>query len=55
MSLLFELYVYGLLKEAYNNNITHQLRTYGNAVDFIKYDEKLIIDTKYIPSWEEKV
>lgn len=54
MSLLFELYVYALLKKAYGHQIHHHLSTYGNEIDFVKFDEELIIDTKYIPQWEDK-
>ena len=55
MSLLFELYVYSQLKDAYGSQIHHHLSTYGNEIDFVKYDEKLIIDAKYIPQWEDKI
>lgn len=55
MSLLFELYVYSKLKSAYKDQIDHHVSTYGNEIDFVKYDEKLIIDAKYIPLWEDKV
>lgn len=55
MSLLFELYVYSQLKKAYGHQIYHHLSTYGNEVDFVKYDEKIIIDTKYIPQWKDKI
>ncbi len=55
MSLLFELYVYSKLKSAYKNLIYHHVSTYGNEIDFVKYDEKVIIDAKYIPIWEEEV
>lgn len=54
MSLLFELYVYALLKKTYGHQIHHHLSTYGNEIDFVKFDEELIIDTKYIPQWEDK-
>lgn len=54
MSLLFELYVYSQLKINYRNQIGYHLRTYGNEIDFVKYDENLIIDTKYIPHWAER-
>lgn len=55
MSKLFELYVYGLLKDAYGSKILYQLsedgkrQTCGNYgdIDFLKLDEKLLIDTKY--------
>lgn len=55
MSLLFELYVYGHLKKAYGHQIHHHLSTHGSEIDFVKFDEELIIDTKYIPQWENKV
>ena len=55
MSLLFELYVYSLLKKSHTDKIDHHLSTYGNEIDFVKYDEKLIIDTKYIPRWEDTI
>ena len=47
MSLLFELYVYGKLREEFGHNIKFQEKgKYGNA-DFLKVDEKMVIDTKY--------
>jgi len=47
MSLLFEIYVYGKLHDAYGSTIKYQEKgKYGNT-DFLKLDEKLIIDTKY--------
>jgi 5-methylcytosine-specific restriction enzyme subunit McrC len=47
MSKLFELYVYSLLSDEYGKTILYQSSgKYGN-VDFLKKDEKLIIDTKY--------
>ena len=47
MSKLFELYVYSLLKDQYRKEISYQSNgNYGN-VDFLKIDDKLIIDTKY--------
>jgi len=55
MSLLFELYVYSQLKKVYNHQIHHHLSTYGNEIDFVKYDERLVIDTKYIPQWKNKI
>lgn len=54
MSLLFELYVYSQLKAAYHNEVHYHIRTYGNEVDFVKFNEQLIIDTKYITKWEEQ-
>jgi 5-methylcytosine-specific restriction enzyme subunit McrC len=55
MSKLFELYVYSLLKDSYGSNIIYQLseegrrQTHGHYgdIDFMKLDEKLLIDTKY--------
>jgi 5-methylcytosine-specific restriction enzyme subunit McrC len=47
MSKLFELYVYCLLKEEYSQEIIYQSHGKYGYVDFIKKDEKLIIDTKY--------
>lgn len=55
MSLLFELYVYSKLKTAYKDQIDYHVSTYGNEIDFVKYDENLIIDTKYILDWENQV
>lgn len=55
MSLLFELYVYSLLKKAYDHQICYHLSTSGNEIDFVKYDENLIIDTKYIPQWQDRI
>jgi 5-methylcytosine-specific restriction enzyme subunit McrC len=47
MSILFEIYVYSLLSDCYGEEIIYHSRgTYGE-VDFLKKDEKLIIDTKY--------
>lgn len=55
MSKLFELYVYSLLKDAYGSNIMYQLSEDGKRqtrghygdIDFMKLDEKILIDTKY--------
>lgn len=55
MALLFERYVYSLLKNRYREQIIFQMETYGNILDFCKLDEKLIIDTKYIPKWKSIV
>lgn len=55
MSLLFELYIYSKLKSAYKDQIDHHVSTYGNEIDFVKYDERVIIDAKYIPLWDDKV
>lgn len=55
MPLLFELYVLSLLKTKYGNQIAYHITSYGNEIDYGKYDEKLIMDAKYIPLWEERV
>lgn len=55
MSKLFELYVYSLLKDAYGSKIMYQLSEDGKRqtrghygdIDFMKLDEKILIDTKY--------
>ena len=52
MSRLYEVYVYSLLYQAYGSNIKFQVNGYlRTAVDFIKIDEQLIIDTKYKPRY----
>lgn len=56
MPILFERYIYALLLERYGDKcLKYQLATYGNILDFGKLDEKLIMDTKYIPKWEERI
>lgn len=52
MSRLYEMYVYSKLLEAYGNEIDFQVEGYcKSAVDFIKKDERLIMDTKYKPQY----
>jgi 5-methylcytosine-specific restriction enzyme subunit McrC len=52
MSRLYEIYVYSLLNRAYRDKIEFQVPGYrGTAVDFIKKDQNLIIDTKYKPHY----
>jgi hypothetical protein len=46
MPKLFEIYVLALLKSA-NPNIGYQVRGNYGEVDFLDYDNKIIIDTKY--------
>lgn len=56
MSVLFEMYVFEMLENAYPNTISFQVEGFGNTrVDFIKNSEKekVIIDTKY-KLWYEK-
>lgn len=55
MPLLFELYTRALLHEAYGRKISYHLSTYGNETDFVKHDEKLIVDTKYIHAWKHRI
>lgn len=56
MPLLFERYVYALLCDKFSaDKIVFQTEVKGNRPDFLKADERLILDTKYITSWEEKV
>lgn len=56
MPLLFERYVYSLLIDRYDKKqIGFQVATYGNIMDFCKYDEHMVLDTKYIPGWEDGV
>lgn len=53
MSRLYEVYVYGLLQRAYPGQIKFQVKGhYGTAVDFLKMDEGLIMDTKYKPHYK---
>lgn len=56
MSLLYELYVYGLLAEAYQNNITYQFSSLTGFPDFLYRSQsfKAILDTKYIPKYEKQ-
>ncbi len=52
MSRLYEVYVYSLLHRAYGDKIEFQVPGYGGtAVDFVKKDQNLIIDTKYKPHY----
>jgi 5-methylcytosine-specific restriction enzyme subunit McrC len=56
MPILFELYVLHHLRNRYGNEeIGYQKRTSDgrNILDFIKLNDKLIIDTKYKKAWEE--
>ncbi|WP_315564312.1 TonB-dependent receptor [Alloprevotella tannerae] len=56
MSLLYEHYVYGLLHEAYRERITYQFKGKTGSPDFLykSKEYKAILDTKYIPKYEEK-
>lgn len=53
MARLYEVYVYGLLQKAYPGQIKFQVKGhYHTAVDFLKMDEELIMDTKYKPHYD---
>nr|WP_321373184.1 hypothetical protein [uncultured Bacteroides sp.] len=54
MSRLYEVYVYSLLHKAYGSEIEFQVPGYRQtAVDFIKKDQMIIIDTKYKPHYAD--
>lgn len=55
MSLLYEHYVYGLLNEAYKGRVKYQFKSETGYPDFLYYSSnyKAILDTKYIPRFEE--
>lgn len=55
MSLLYEHYVYGLLREAYGNKIIYQYRSRTGVPDFLYVSEDFIgiLDTKYIPRYND--
>jgi len=54
MSRLYEVYVFNLLQESYGDSILFQVPGYHDtAVDFVKTDEHLIIDTKYKPRYKD--
>lgn len=52
MPILFELYVFAELKRAYGN-IWYQRAYAYNRIDFCRPSEKLIMDTKYSPKWQD--
>lgn len=53
MPRLYEMYVLSLLRKAYGDQIRFQVPgRHGTKVDFIKIDEKIIMDTKYKPHYE---
>lgn len=54
MSLLYEHYVYGLLREAYENRILYQCEGETGFPDFLYCSSgfRAILDTKYIPKYE---
>lgn len=54
MSLLYEHYVYGLLREAYGKKISYQYKGETGYPDFLYCSSgfRAILDTKYIPKYE---
>ena len=52
MSLLYEHYVLGLLKEAYGDKIEYQAKGHTGYPDFICHNPNIVMDTKYIPRFE---
>lgn len=56
MSRLYEVYVYSKLLDVYDEKqIAFQVEGYNKtAVDFIKIDEKVVIDTKYKPRYNDE-
>ena len=53
MPRLYEVYVYSLLEKAYPGQILFQVPgSHKTQVDFIKLDEKIIMDTKYKPRYD---
>lgn len=53
MSLLYEHYVLGLLRDAYGDNIVYQAKGYTGYPDFICHKPRIVMDTKYIPRFEQ--
>ncbi|MDE5773643.1 MAG: McrC family protein [Muribaculaceae bacterium] len=53
MSLLYEHYVLGLLRNAYGNIIKYQVKGYTGYPDFICSDPPMVMDAKYIPRFEK--
>ncbi len=54
MSKLYELYVLSILEEAYPGQINFQVSGYEKTrADFTKLDERIVMDTKYKPQYDE--
>ena len=49
MSKLFELYILGLLKDRFHNQVQYQYKYYGNELDYLlkTVEYKMVIDAKY--------
>lgn len=55
MPVLFERYVYCLLAERYGTRVIGYQEGCGDSImDLTKKDERMILDTKYITSWNER-
>jgi 5-methylcytosine-specific restriction enzyme subunit McrC len=56
MSKLFELYVLGLLKDRFSDNVQYHLYYKGNELDYLLNDgkTKMVIDAKYRPLYQEE-
>ena len=55
MSRLFEVYVYSKLYEAYGDNVKFQVQgSLRTVADFVKIDEKIILDAKYKTRYQKK-
>ena len=54
MSMLYEHYVLGLLREAYGSMIHYQIRGHTGYPDFVCYSPQVVLDTKYIPRFENE-
>lgn len=55
MSRLYEVFIYEKLYSAFGSSVKFQIEGYGqSALDFIKVDEQLIIDTKYKPAYDNE-
>ncbi|MGP8216604.1 MAG: 5-methylcytosine restriction system specificity protein McrC [Bacteroidia bacterium] len=59
MSKLFELYVLGLLKDRFGNEIQYHFTSHGNELDYLlktneeKYKPGMVIDAKYKPIYQK--
>ena len=54
MSLLYEHYVLGLLREAYGDKVLYQQQGNTGYPDFVCQDPRLVMDAKYIPRLGKK-
>lgn len=56
MSMLFELYVFSLLRKEYGHRVLYHFSTRGNELDFLlnTSESPMVIDAKYKPSYNKK-